>query len=217
MNAAANNKMREILSGKNKRSASKISDFLNELSDSIKEQGNPNQTSLFEGAKPAELLDIIKSAREKVETGGQQDLFADVEEQQKRNAEAVKVLETAENEEKINDEDNETATNDEERYKNAIIKPDGEGNYLIEFDDEIKTELKNNNEFANKVKRTTIGDVVSRKDNTYFAIYKERAKSFITRVDHIFDNINEKAAKYTKNGYKHTCRCHRSCKRFTLS
>ena len=82
-----------------------------------------------------------------------------------------------------------------EKYKNAIIRPDGKGNYLIEFDDEIKTELKNNNEFAEKVKRTMYGEIIPRKDGIYFAMQKDQAKTFITRVDNIYTNKNKEPAK----------------------
>ena len=74
------NEMKDILSflDKNKRSGKRISAFFNKIADLVKAQGDPKQEQLFE-AEPLTERAIIAAARESVENGGSQDLFAGAE------------------------------------------------------------------------------------------------------------------------------------------
>ena len=72
--------MREVLEflDRNKRSSKRIGQFLNKVADIVKAQGDPKQEQLFE-SEPLTERAIIAAARESVENGGSQDLFAGAE------------------------------------------------------------------------------------------------------------------------------------------
>ncbi|MBR1807757.1 MAG: hypothetical protein IJ774_15415, partial [Selenomonadaceae bacterium] len=75
---ADTNEMREVLSffDANKYSTNKITAFLKKIAQEIQSQGNPRQDNLFSAKKPKPLIELIRKAREDVETGRQADLFA---------------------------------------------------------------------------------------------------------------------------------------------